>query len=306
MAQHKTMTIQFIDGEAQGLRLCNCAGSLFTTVYMPRPYLARAKQLQLPMRGIYFLLKVDGSEIKRVYAGQTTQGMKRLIDHNSKKKWWDRAVLFLSDDINNFTLDTVNGLEKFAIEKIMTTMGGIVENKVAPKYKITPFQMPFIQSLYDEIEFMMAALGLELKLAQPASGSSGQKPPAPASGGSASTGGAAQPAPSMGCAVSMKRHGITVVGTYSGGSKGTLTVLKGATIELGANVHPKDKATSTLRSQLLAQGKLMPQNNGLAVLLEDVSFDSPTAAAQFVFGGSINGRVNWKDASGKSIKDLFG
>lgn len=50
MAQHKTMTTQFIYGEPDGLRLCNCVGSLITTVYMPRTYLSRAHQLDLPSR----------------------------------------------------------------------------------------------------------------------------------------------------------------------------------------------------------------------------------------------------------------
>lgn len=307
MAQHKTMTTQFIDGEAQGLRLCNCIGSLITTVYMPRPYLARAKQLGLPSRGIYFLLKMDGTNIKKVYVGQTTQGINRLNDHNAKKKWWDRAVLFLSDDFNNFTLDTVNGLEKYAIEKAMANAPGILENKVAPKYQILTFQKPFIESLYHEVEFMMAALGVELVAPTPTVTSTQigkkqvvkkvqpqvtQPTPAPAQGG---------------MAVTMTRRGISVSGTYSGGAKGTLTLLAGANIDMAAAIHAKDKGTPALRQQLLSQGKLIVQGGGsLAMLGEDVTFASPTAAAQFVYGGAINGRVNWKDASGKSIKDVWG
>lgn len=306
MAQHKTMTTQFIDGEAQGLRLCNCVGSLITTVYMPRPYLARAKQLGLPSRGIYFLLKVDGAGIKKVYVGQTTQGINRLNDHNAKKKWWDRAVLFLSDDFNNFTLDTVNGLEKFAIEKAMASMPAILENKVAPKYKIMTFQRPFIESLYNEIEFMMAALGVEL--VAPATTAS------PTASVGAKQKAIKQPAPTTtpsttskgGTAVSMTRRGISVSGSYSGGPKGTLTLLAGSTIDMGAKIQAKDKGTPTLRQQLMAQGKLISQGDNLATLTEDVTFSSPTAAAQFVYGGAINGRIYWKDANGKSIKDMWG
>ncbi|RGS52462.1 MULTISPECIES: GIY-YIG nuclease family protein [unclassified Olsenella] len=160
MAQHKTMTTQFIDGEPDGLRLCNCAGSLITTVYMPRTHLSRAHQLDLPSRGVYYLLKVDSVRIERLYVGQTTQGINRLNDHNQKKPWWDRAVLFLSDDSNNFTLDTAIGLEKYAIERTTEAFPDIAENKVAPKYKINKFQRPFIESLFGEIRFMMATFGL--------------------------------------------------------------------------------------------------------------------------------------------------
>ena len=57
---------------------------------------------------------------------------------------------------------------------------------------------------------------------------------------------------------------------------------------------------------LLSQGKLVMQCGNLASLQEDVIFASPTAAAQFVYGGAINGRIYWKDANGQSIKELYG
>ena len=37
---------------------------------------------------------------------------------------------------------------------------------------------------------------------------------------------------------------------------------------------------------------------------EGVTFASPTAAVQFVYGGAINGRITWKETGGKSIKDV--
>lgn len=301
MAQHKTMTTQFIDGEAQGLRLCNCVGSLITTVYMPRPYLGRAKQLGLPARGIYFLLKADGTGIKKVYVGQTTQGVNRLNDHNQKKKWWDRAVLFLSDDFNNFTLDTVNGLEKYTIEKAMSAMPGILENKVAPKYQIMPFQKPFIESLYHEVEFMMSAFGLALDgtgaVMTQAAIKQPTKAPVPV-----------QPTASQGgMAVTMTRRGITVSGIYAGGMKGPLTLLKGSPIDMAATIYPNDKSTPTCRKDLLAQGKLVVQNgSNVAILQEDYELPSPSAAARFAFGGSCDGRRDFKDASGQSIKAVWG
>lgn len=45
-------------------------------------------------------------------------------------------MLFLSDNFNNCTLNTVNDLEKSAIEKAVANMPSILENKVAPKCQI--------------------------------------------------------------------------------------------------------------------------------------------------------------------------
>lgn len=292
MAQHKTMTTQFIDGEPDGLRLCNCVGSLITTVYMPRTHLSRAHQLDLPSRGIYYLLKVDGVKIERLYVGQTTQGINRLNDHNQKKPWWDRAILFLSDDSNNFTLDTVSGLEKYAIERAMEVFPDLVENKVAPKYKITKFQRPFIESLFDEIRFMMAAFGLSID-------GTGAKPVAPhVTPVEPESNATAVP-------VTMTKRKMTVRGTYDPESD-ALTVLAGSKIDLAATVLVKDKATAKRREELLGSGGIVSCGDGMGQLTANVTLPSPTAAAQFVFGGSINGRKYWKCVDGRSVKEAWG
>lgn len=295
MAQHKTMTTQFIDGEPDGLRLCNCVGSLITTVYMPRTHLSRAHQLDLPSRGVYYLIKVDGVKIERLYVGQTTQGINRLNDHNQKKPWWDRAILFLSDDSNNFTLDTVSGLEKYAIERAMETFPDIVENKVAPKYKITKFQRPFVESLFDEIRFMMAAFGLSVD-------GVGAKPVTPQVA-------PVKPEPNgklaAGVPVTMTKRKMTVNGAYDPESD-ALTVLADSKVDLAAAVSAKDKATAKKRDELLHSGGIVGSGGGMGELTADVTLPSPTAAAQFVFGGSINGRKYWKCEDGRSVKEVWG
>ena len=298
MAQEKVVTTRFIDGLPDGVRVCTSPLSPITTVYMPRNLLARAKQLNLPKRGIYYLVKSGSTDIKKLYVGQTVKGIQRLNDHNQKKKWWDVAMLFLSNDAHTFTLDVVTGLEKHAIEQAIHVLGGIVENKIDPKYVIQAHDKPTVDSLYGEIEFMMKSLGYGLD------GAAGQGQLIGASTGKQPTSSA--PVAQVGTAVSMTRRGITVSGIYSGGAKGTLTLLKGATIDMAAAIQAKDKGTPSLRQQLLSQGKLVMQGGNLASLQEDVIFASPTAAAQFVYGGAINGRIYWKDANGQSIKELYG
>lgn len=64
MARLKTMTTQFIDGEPNGVRICRCTLSTMTTVFVPRPLLARAKQVSdLPLRGIYYLINDEDGVI---------------------------------------------------------------------------------------------------------------------------------------------------------------------------------------------------------------------------------------------------
>jgi len=44
--------------------------------------------------------------------------------------------------------------------------------------------------------------------------------------------------------------------------------------------------------------------NGEFVVMEDLLFTSPSAAADIVTGRSANGLTEWKDSNGKSLKDL--
>lgn len=302
MAQHRTMTTQFIDGEPEGLRLCNCVGSLITTVCMPRNRLARARQLELPSRGIYFLLKVDSLDVRRLYVGQTTQGVNRLNDHNQKKHWWDRAVLFLSDDSRSFTLDNVSGLEKYAIEQAMHDCPGIVENKVVPQHEIPEYDRPFIESLYGEVRFMMATMGLRVDKAP-----TNDKPVAFPQVDPESL--VIETAPPVVNAeavpVSMTKRKVTVRGLYNPKAD-RLVVLHGSPIDLAAPLSDKDKATSPKRQALFDSGELVDNGDGMGTLLVDVPLPSPTAAARFAFGGSINGRKYWQVEGGRSIKEAFG
>lgn len=56
MIDLKTMTIQFIDGEPEGIRICRVEGESLVTVVVPREKLAQAKALpELPHRGVYYL-----------------------------------------------------------------------------------------------------------------------------------------------------------------------------------------------------------------------------------------------------------
>jgi len=43
---------------------------------------------------------------------------------------------------------------------------------------------------------------------------------------------------------------------------------------------------------------------GLYRFTQDYSFSSPSTAAAVVLGRSANGRIEWKDAQGRTLKEL--
>jgi len=60
---------------------------------------------------------------------------------------------------------------------------------------------------------------------------------------------------------------------------------------------------ATLRRQFLNDGILEEAKDKL-VFKRDYEFSSPSAAASVIHGGQANGLQAWKDARGKSLKEL--
>lgn len=275
MARLKTMTTQFIDGEPNGVRICRCTLSTMTTVFVPRPLLSRAKQIaDLPLRGIYYLINDEDGAISRLYVGQTQQGIARLDDHNAKKDFWNKALLFLSDDMQSFSLDNVSALEKYAIEQATASKRYSVENKVDPRYVIDQYQKPTVEQIYEEIAFVMGAFGYQIEGSDDALAN-----------------------------VKLfytSRRGVRARGVYTGE---TFDVLDGSPVDLAA--RPKLDRYQRLREELLASGNLVRRQDGSGMLMKTVSFSTPSGAADFVLGGSNNGWIEWKDGDKQTLDALY-
>jgi hypothetical protein len=58
-----------------------------------------------------------------------------------------------------------------------------------------------------------------------------------------------------------------------------------------------------IRQSLIGQGILVAEGAQL-VLTQDYAFDSPSSAAGVLLGRAANGRKEWKDEQGKTLKQL--
>ena len=58
-------------------------------------------------------------------------------------------------------------------------------------------------------------------------------------------------------------------------------------------------STKVFRQKLIDEGVVVDN-----MFAKSVKFQSPTAAAQVVYGGSQNGRIMWIDKEGRTIKEL--
>jgi len=58
-----------------------------------------------------------------------------------------------------------------------------------------------------------------------------------------------------------------------------------------------------IRSDLVERGVLVPEGDKFR-FTQDYTFNSPSQASSVVFANSSNGRVDWKDSTGRTLKQL--
>jgi hypothetical protein len=58
-----------------------------------------------------------------------------------------------------------------------------------------------------------------------------------------------------------------------------------------------------IRQSLIEQGILIEDGEQL-VLTQDYAFDSPSSAAGVLLGRAANGRTEWKNAHGETLKEI--
>lgn len=274
MAISKKLETIYHNGQPDGIRSIRRHLSTMTTYVVPRPLLSEAKKLSgINRPGIYYLISEnDDNKIAQIYIGQTRNGVVRLDDHNRSKDFWNKAIMFLADN-KTFSLDMISGLEAFAINKAHESKRYKVENSVNPKYEIDEYDLPLIEEVYEEIQFIMATQGYKMDNSK-------------ITLNEADT-------------LHTTRNGILAFGVYDGEH---FEVFEGSEIDMNRKCH--SAKIEKQRQTALENGDIVSVD-GKYKLTVSVSFTSPSSAGQFVLGGSINGWVEWKDKDGKTIDEVY-
>lgn len=273
MGRSKRLEVIFHNGEPEGIRIYMRHLSTIKAFVVPRIYLNEAKKLKdIDNPGVYYLINDEAGSLSKIYIGQTQNGIARLDQHNVKKDFWNKAILFLADS-EHFSLNILSGLEKFAIQKAIDANRYDMDNKAVPKYKISEYDMPLIEEIYEEIEFIMGVLGYRMNDA------SDQNIQAP---------------------FTTSRRGIIAKGAYTGDQ---FDLLAGSQIDMGKPVHLE--SYNSKRQEYLKDKTIIQKEDGKYYLTKVLSFKSPSGASDFVLGGSTNGWVEWKDKDGKTLDELF-
>lgn len=268
----KTVTTYLIDGDPKGTQYAFISNKICQMFVVPRSnlsYLNTQEKLQKP--AFYILLGEDESTKPQAYIGETENFKERVKDHDSKKAFWQKALIFVSKDADMTKVD-VQYLEHKAIAEAKKANAFVLsDNKQIPKAPNLPeHQRDSIDEFFEDVKFLASFIGCNIfEVSQPKEEH----------------------------LFYAKGRGCNAKGFYS--SDG-FTVLKGSTVAktMVPSFNWKEKREKMLQDYT-------SNENGILVLTSDKTFSSPSTAADFCIGSSNNGWLVWKDKNGNTLDSVY-
>jgi hypothetical protein len=236
---------------------------------------------ELGQAGVYLLLGTNPDTGRpAVYVGEAEVLGKRLKQHRDKD-FWNQVVVFFSKD-DNLTRAHIKFLEGRLIERAGATTRTEVLNEVPSGARLPESDRADMEVFFSKIEQLLPVLGSDL-LVPIDSGGDGQSGEA---------------------LLRYELRGHLARGRRTANG---FVVLKGsqAVEDERPSAAERHRWVLALREELLGSGALKRAKGGL-VFTRDVEFASPSAAGGVVAGGGVNGLVSWRDAEGRTLKELEG
>lgn len=286
----RTLKLFLVNGTPTGVitaELGNWSGKALVAPRASLPDLI--KRPEASRTGVYLLMgpDPDAAEGSLIYVGESDSVRNRLATHDSdeNKQFFTRVCLVVSKD-ENLTKAHGRYLEGRLIELIGVARRANLLNGNEPEPRGLPeSEVADMEGFLAEIEVLLPVLGFDVL-----------RP-------------AAQAAPGEGATLPDEQmiFAFTEAGTNARAKEvaGEFVVLAGSFVR-AKETNTCPHGIKVRRQQLLEEGALVIEPDGEWYrFTRDVAFGSPSGAGALVYGGSVNGRVYWKEVqSGKSYGEL--
>ncbi len=268
----KTVTTYLIDGDPKGTQYSFISNKICQMFVIPRSnlaYLNEQEKLQKP--AFYILIGEDEATKPQAYIGETENFKERVKDHDSKKAFWQKALVFVSKD-EDMTKADVQYLEYRAIAEAKQSNSFVLnENKQIPNAPNLPeHQRDAMDEFFEDIKFLSSFIGCNIfDIAQPKEEH----------------------------LFYTKGRGCDAKGYYNSAG---FTVLKGSIL---ANNSVPSFGWKEKREKLIKEYATF--ENGNWIMNSDKTFSSPSTAADFCIGSSNNGWLVWKDMDNNTLDSVY-
>lgn len=280
MIRGKTISLYLIDGEANGRIMCELSNWTGKAYKIPRKHIKDSDDRgDLKRSGVYLLFGSD-SDSRYIYVGESENVYKRLCQHNedAKKDFWNDAIVFISKD---------NKLNKAHIKYLEHRLYNIA--KEVDRYEIINSSIPTKSNVCESDEADMEEFIEKLKLLVDTLGYKTFEPIRKDK----------TPQEKKVSLFYIKAKGVKAEGEQT--NEGFVVYKNSEVIK---NTQPSLPNSGKInREKLINNGSIIEKGDNLLVV-KDIVFSSPSAAAVLILGRSANGLTEWKLADGTSLKSI--
>ena len=277
-----SLRIFVADGDPDGLRIVDKSNWIGKALVFPRALLPQVKaRPELAQTGVYLLLgpRQDGDG-DMLYVGEGDPIRPRLERHYAEKDFWTRAIGFTTGSAGQLNKAHVQFLESRLIALARAAKRLPLDNANQPaEPSLSEADRADMEVFLGHMLGMLPVLGVH---------AFEQAPKAPA----------AKAGPVLTC----KGKGVQATG-YEASQGFVVRAGSDAVADTVPSMALHVRGMYDLRQELIGNGVLGLQG-GLYQFTQDYSFSSPSTAAAVVLGRSANGRIEWKAADGRTLKEL--
>lgn len=263
-------------GEPEGLRLVEKSNWTGQGIVFPRAQFADVrKREEIQRTGVYILHgPSESGQLPLVYIGEGDNVLARLDSHAKNKDFWTHAVVFTSKDQN---------LNKAHVQHLESRLVGLAAG--AKRCELENGNVPRPPSLSEADIADAEGYLADLLLCLPVVGVSFFDKPRESKRESND--------------LFLRGRGVEARG-YDGAEGFVVRAGARAVKDEVPSIH---NYMSTLRSTLIEKGVLEDAGEHYR-LAQDYTFNSPSTAGGVLLGRTCSGRTEWKDANGRSLKEI--
>ena len=274
-----TLHLHLLHADPKRLRFASQSNWTGRAIAGPRIEFDEAlKREEADRSGVYFLTGIDPESGRpAIYIGEAECIRERIKTHIDKD-FWNQVTYFISTD-DSLTKAHIKYLEGRLLELAKAAGRAIVTNSQSSGAKLPESDRADMEVFFERINQLLPVLGIDLLV--------------PASGGTTEKAKQAF----LYCEI----KGVKAKGYRT--PSGFLVLKDSEAVSVERPSSEKWPWTRNLRQKLRDEKQLAEQGDRL-IFTRDVEFSSPSAAAAVIHGGHANGLTAWKDASGKTLKEL--
>ena len=276
-----SLRIFVVDGDPDGLRLVERSNWIGKAVVFPRAVYTQVRnRSEFHQTGVYLLLGPrDQGDGEMIYIGEGDPVRPRFEEHYAKKDFWTRAVFFVAAP-ERLNKAHVQYLEAQLVSRARSAKRMLLENGNIPSEPtISEADRADMNLFRSNILGMLPVFGIHAFEQSPHM--------APKSG-----------LPLLTC----QGRGVKASG-YDTPQGFVVQSGSAAANDEVPSLKKHFPNVSELRIDLLKSGVLISPGSSLR-FSQDYTFTSPSLASSVVLGSPSNGRLDWKDSSGRTLKEL--